>query len=81
MPFVVLLAGEYVVEIIDDIVASIPTMRRETYIEFIRENRPLMRRLRSKATSYWNCFYRAAYPNKGTFPGLVVFNQLEHWAS
>jgi hypothetical protein len=52
VPFVVLLAGEYVVEIIDDILAARPSLDRVSYANFARENRPVMRHLRAKTTSY-----------------------------
>jgi hypothetical protein len=81
VPFVVLLACEYVVEIITDIVASLPTLKRSIYAEFVRENRHLMQRLRSKATSYWNCYYRGSYPDQSTYPGFVFLHRLETWAS
>lgn len=81
IPFVVLLAGEYVVEIIDEIVASLSALNREAYIEFVRENRGAMRLLRSKATSYWDCYYRTSYPNRSAYPGLAFLHQLEIWAS
>ena len=45
IPFIVLLAGEYVVEIIDDMVLSLPTLDRVAYASFVRENRQLMQRL------------------------------------
>ncbi len=81
IPFVVLLAGEYVVEIIDDIVASLSTLDRDAYANFARENRPMMRRLRSKASSYWNVYYRRSHPDRSTYPGLAFLHQLEVWAS
>jgi hypothetical protein len=81
IPFVVLLAGEYVVEIIDDIVASLPALNPEAYIEFVRENRGTMRLLRAKATSYWDCYYRTSHPNRSAYPGLAFLHQLEIWAS
>jgi putative transposase len=37
-------------------VASLPTLERDIYAEFVRENRHLMRKLRTKATSYWNSY-------------------------
>jgi hypothetical protein len=80
-PFVVLLAGEYVVEIIADMVASLPTLERGIYAEFVRENRHLIQRLRSKATSYWHCYYRNLYPDRSAYPGLVFLHRLETWAS
>jgi hypothetical protein len=81
IPFVVLLAGEYVVEIIDDIVGSLSLLNRETYISFVRENRDLMRLLRSKATSYWDCYYRRSNADRSSYPGLAFLHQLEIWAS
>ena len=81
IPFVVLLAGEYVVEIIDDILASMPMLNSEAYIEFVRENRGMMRLLRSKATSYWDCYYRTSHPNRSAYPGIAFLHQLEIWAS
>jgi hypothetical protein len=81
VPFVVLLAGEYVVEIIADMVASLPTLQRGIYAEFVRENRHLIRRLRSKTTSYWDCYYRHSYPDRSSYPGLVFLHRLETWAS
>ena len=81
IPFVVLLAGEYVAEIVEDMVVSLPALDRDAYANFVRENRPLVRRLRSKATSYWNCYYRSSYPDRSSYPGLTFLHQLEVWAS
>lgn len=81
IPFVVLLAGEYVVEIIEDMVAGLPVLDHDAYIAFVRENRALMRCLRSKATSYWNAYYRSSYENRRQYPGLAFLSQLELWAA
>jgi cytidylate kinase len=48
---------------------------------FVRENRPMMRVLRARATSYWDRYHRKRYPDRGTYPGLAVLRQLEVWAS
>jgi hypothetical protein len=80
VPFVVLLAGEYVVEIIDDMVAALSKLDRDIYADFVHENRPLMAVLQARATSYWDCYYRHQYPNKHDYPGLVFFDRLEYWA-
>jgi hypothetical protein len=81
IPFVVLLSGEYVVEIIDDMVGSLSVFNCEAYISFVRENRGLMRLLRSKAASYWNCYYRPSHSQRSNYPGLAFLHQLEVWAS
>jgi hypothetical protein len=81
IPYVVLLSGEYVVGIVNDICDAIPTLDRGRYIDFVGENRSLMKRLRAKATSYWNCYYGTTYPQRSTYPGLAFLHQLEDWAS
>ena len=80
IPFVVLLAGEYVVEIIEDMVASVSALDRERYVNFVRENRIMMRLLRQKANSYWDCYYRHSYPDRSAYPGVAFLGQLELWA-
>ncbi len=81
IPYVVLLAGEYVVEIIEDIVASVPVLDKNAYIAFVLENRPIMRLLRSKAASYWDVYYRYPYPKRNDYPGLMFLNELDRWAN
>ena len=77
IPFIVLLAGEYVIEIIEDILAAAPSMDRAIYADFVQENRQLMRNLRAKATSYWDCYYRHRYPDKKSYPGLAFLHEVE----
>ena len=81
IPFIVLLLGEYVVEIVNEILPSLPELDRPAYADFVRQNRPVMRVLRAKATSYWDAYYREAYPIRSSYPGLVALHQLETWAS
>ncbi|MCL2309911.1 MAG: hypothetical protein FWC42_06510 [Proteobacteria bacterium] len=80
IPFIALPIGEYVVEIVQDIQSSLPLLDRDIYANFVRENRPAMQLLRSRAASYWDCYHRRAYPDKRAYPGMAVLNQLEQWA-
>ena len=81
IPFVARLAGEYVVEIMRDLTAALPELDHDAYAKFVRENRFVMRTLRAKATSYWNCYYRTTYPDRATFPGLMFLHEIERWAA
>jgi hypothetical protein len=81
IPFVVLLAGEYVIEIIENLQEALPQLDRAAYANFVLENRPVMRDLRSRATSYWNRYYRQSYLDRGSYPGLVVLNHFDQWAA
>jgi len=81
LPFILVPAGEYVVEIIADLVAALPDLDRSIYADFVRENRPLLRLLRSRANSYWNCYYRRDYWDKSRYPALVFLREIESWAA
>lgn len=81
LPFVVLLSGEYVAEISQDLVEALPRLDRSSYAEFVVRNRPLMRRLSGKAKLYWDRFYRDVYPDATLFPGLIFLRELEKWAA
>jgi hypothetical protein len=81
IPFIVLLVGEYVVEIIEDIYDALPTFDRASYANFVQENRPVMRLIRARTVSYWDRFYRREYSNRRSYPGLIVLRELEEWAS
>jgi hypothetical protein len=79
--FIVPLAAEYVVEIAQDIAASFQRLDPAAFAAFAKENRETMRVLRARATSYWACYYRNTYPEKVAYPGLIVLQQIEQWAS
>jgi hypothetical protein len=80
-PFVTLLMGEYVIEIVERIADSMESLDRALYSNFVRENRKIMQILRQRAASYWDCYYRHSYPNLNSYPGTVLLRELERWAS
>lgn len=86
VPYVMLLAGEYVVEIIADMVAALPRLDREAYGGFARENPATMELLRARATSYWNEYHRRGghhrdrWADRNDYPGLVFLAQVQAWA-
>jgi hypothetical protein len=81
VPFVVPLAGEYLIEVIDDLVAALPRMDIAAYVAFVRENRGLMALLNARAISYWNEYHRHLHPDRRTYPGCVFLARLEAWAT
>lgn len=80
IPFVVLLAGEYVVEIIDEAVKAFLVLDRAAYGAFFRENSSLMRLLDARASSYWDCYYRHAFRDRRQYPGIRFLDQIRLWA-
>ncbi|MER5947989.1 hypothetical protein ABT127_18225 [Streptomyces sp. NPDC001904] len=78
VPFVVQLAGEYVLEILEAIGRGIPELRvpgsakRRLYGEFIARNPAFFARTERRVVSYWSCYYRWKYGAFGTYPGCVL---------
>ncbi|WML81125.1 hypothetical protein [Streptomyces sp. VNUA74] len=78
VPFVMQLAGEYVLEIIEAIgrgllgLAVPGSAQRRAYGEFIARNPAFFARTERRVVSYWSCYYRWKYPAFGTYPGGVL---------
>lgn len=80
-PFVLMLLGEYVVEIAEDIRDALPVMDHAVYANLVRENRQTVQTLRARATSYWNAYHRQKYPQRRDYPGLQALHEMEAWAA
>lgn len=78
VPFVVQLAGEYVLEIFEAIgrglrgLAVPGSAQRRFYGEFIARNPAFFARTERRVVSYWSCYYRWKYGAFGTYPGCVL---------
>ncbi|MEO3839752.1 hypothetical protein [Streptomyces sp. B22F1] len=78
VPFVVQLAGEYVLEILESIGRGLPGLavpgstQRRLYGEFIARNPAFFTRTERRVVSYWSCSYRWKYGAFGTYPGCVL---------
>ncbi len=57
-PFVVQLAGEYVVEILNVIYQSLPALDTVVYREFLCHNPAFLALTGQRIASYWDCYYR-----------------------
>jgi hypothetical protein len=49
----------------------------DRYLRFIGENEKFFDRTKNQMISYWNCYYRLRYPNKESYIGFNIFNNLE----
>jgi hypothetical protein len=78
VPFVVQLAGEYVLEIIEAIGRGLPELavpdsdQRRVYGEFIARNPAFFARTERRVVNYWSCYYRWKYAAFGTYAGGVL---------
>jgi hypothetical protein len=75
--FAVQLLGEYVVEIARVIEAKVNRSGTAPYLAFVEENSGFVATTKSRATSYWDCYYRAQYRQLSEFPSYRVATLLE----
>ncbi|WSA81662.1 hypothetical protein OG930_42805 [Streptomyces sp. NBC_01799] len=87
VPFVVQLAGEYVLENLDVIGEGLPDLadpgsaRRKQYGEFIARNPAFFARTERRVVSYWSEYYRWKYKVFGTYPGSALMEAFRAAAS
>jgi hypothetical protein len=80
-PFVVQLAGEYVIEILDVISEGLPLLDRSLYGEFLRGNPAFLDLIGRRTMSYWDCYYRNVRREEYVgFKILEFFRSLQHSA-
>ncbi|MFF7880686.1 hypothetical protein ACH40F_09635 [Streptomyces sp. NPDC020794] len=86
-PFVLQLAGEYVLEILDVIgrglvgLAVPNSAQRRLYGDFIARNPAFFARTERRVVSYWSCYYRWKYTVFGTYPGCALMEAFRAAAS
>lgn len=87
VPFVVQLAGEYVLEILESIQHNLsgPPFKRSdqrpAYGDFVARNPQFFARTERRVVSYWSCYYRWKFPVFGMYPGCHLTELLRSAAS
>ncbi len=71
-PYLLQLAGEYVIEIAEQVAATIGERNPATLRAFALENPSYLATLDRRVTSYWSCYHRQAYPDRDAYPGTKV---------
>lgn len=79
-PFVVRIAGEYVIEILQVIEVHLSELDAETYGRFTRDNRAFQKKTNDRIVSYWHLYHRARWPNFACYPGGRIASWLEQCA-
>lgn len=73
VPFVIQLAGEYVVEILDTCEDHLVMLDPVLYGNFIRDNPAYFRTQQDRMISYWDCYYRHLYKHRQDYVGFRLF--------
>ena len=72
IPYLILLTGDYVIEILEVIKDNLDVIDKAEVKDFIANNPVLYNSLESHVVSYWNCYYRLEYPNKDDYAGFQI---------
>lgn len=81
IPFIVRLAGEYVVQIVARIEAHLPLLDAALYGKFLRENPGLLATTERRVVSYWYAYQHAGYRERGAEPGSRVVAAFKRMAA
>ncbi len=72
LPFVLLLTGEYLIEILDDIWSRRDELDRGAMLQFASSNRPLIARTSQRVRSYWDRYHRLAHWDYTAYVGSRI---------
>ena len=75
-PFITVLIGEYVVEILHDIYAALSPSVSDTLAAFICTNPSYWERTRQRVASYWDVYYRTDF-RRSDYVGFKLIDELE----
>jgi hypothetical protein len=81
VPFVVQLAGEYVLEILEVLERQLTPNHASAYREFLTQNEAFLNLTRQRCRSYWNCYYRTQFPRLSDYVASRVLDRFDDWAA
>jgi hypothetical protein len=73
--FVIQLAGEYVVEILELIARNLHSFDTRIYSDFVMNNPKFLELTAQRIESYWDCYYRST--NRGEHAGFRILRYLQ----
>ena len=76
LPFISKLFGDYVIEILEVLHYKLPNNTRDKLRDFFRENPSYQKRIESRIASYWDLFYKNAYPDFKKYVGYQLFQTI-----
>lgn len=76
-PFVIRLAGEYVIEILSVIEAELNHINCDMFKVFLEENPGFYELIKQRVISYWDCYYRARYWKREHYAGFRIIEFLD----
>lgn len=76
IPFIAILIGEYIVEILEIIYRELSLSNWKELNKFFKNNPIYYQSIKSKVRSYWNCYYQNSNPNYNEYVGNKILEKL-----
>jgi len=77
MPFIIQLLGEYIVEILDLLLANFEHIHHLHIRRFIQENTTFWAKTKQRIDSYWDCYYKYDFPFRADYSGFKLIDKIE----
>lgn len=78
VPFVVILLGEYVVELLELVKQNLDnSATQKLYSNFVFNNPIFWKKTKSRIINYWYIYYRDSFSDKRTYPGVQIIKIIE----
>jgi len=82
-PFIIQLIGEYVIEIIQQVLNRFSDLNKTNLSIFVNENQQFWELTKSRIMSYWDCYYRKKFNGqisgftRQEYPGFELVDRIE----
>lgn len=76
-PYILQLASEYVIEILNVIYTGFESCNRESLRRFLADNPAFHAKARQRMISYWDCYHRRWFPRSTDYVGYKLFAEFD----
>jgi hypothetical protein len=77
IPYIIQICSEYVVELLRIVYKNREKLGSENLRSFIMANQAYYEKSRCRMVSYWDCYYRWAYPKLQDYVGYKLFKYFD----
>jgi hypothetical protein len=79
IPYIMLLVGEYVIEILMIVRDNLGELDRTLIKSFISENQEFYSVIKQRVASYWDAYYRSRYAERESYVGFQIIHEFDSW--
>lgn len=77
-PYLISAVADYVLEILEVILAQFDTINHQHLIQCLTENPVYWKKTCDRIQSYWDCYYRDEFIHLETYPGHLIMDKINN---